>query len=86
MKINYKNVVTNKNMNNLANKTSSKGEKQILNLDDIVSGKDKRTTVMIRNIPIKYTDKILNETFEEFHGKYDCLYMPYDYEKNGNKG
>ena len=86
MKINYKNLVTNKNMNNLANKTSSKGEKQILNLDDIVNGKDTRTTVMIRNIPIKYTDEILNETFKEFHGKYDCLYMPYDYEKNGNKG
>ena len=86
MKINYKNVGTNKNMNNAANKSSLKGEKQILNLDDIVSGKDTRTTVMIRNIPIKYTDEILNEALEEFHGKYDCLYMPYDYEKNGNKG
>jgi hypothetical protein len=86
MKINYKNVATNKNMNNAANKSSLKGEKQILNLDDIVSGKDTRTTVMIRNIPIKYTDEILNEALVEFHGKYDCLYMPYDYEKNGNKG
>jgi len=27
-----------------------------------------------------------NEEFKEFHGKYDCLYMPYDYEKNGNRG
>ena len=26
------------------------------------------------------------EAFHDFHGKYDCLYMPYDYEKNGNKG
>ena len=86
MKINYKNVATNKNMNNASNKSSLKGEKQILNLDDIVSGKDTRTTVMIRNIPIKYTDEILNEALVEFHGKYDCLYMPYDYEKNGNKG
>ena len=86
MKINYKNVQTNKNMNNAVNKSSLKGEKQILNLDDIVSGKDTRTTVMIRNIPIKYTDEILNEALVEFHGKYDCLYMPYDYEKNGNKG
>ena len=41
---------------------------------------------MIRNIPIKYTDEILNDTFKDFHGKYDCLYMPFDYEKNGNKG
>ena len=72
--------------NNLVNKPSSKGEKQILNLDDIVTGKDTRTTIMIRNIPIKYTDEILNESLKEFHGKYDCLYLPFDYEKNGNKG
>ena len=41
---------------------------------------------MIRNIPIKYTDKILLEELEEFEGKYDCLYMPYDFEKKGNRG
>ena len=77
----------NKNMNNSNNNPKGqKGEKQFLNLDNIVSGKDTRTTIMIRNIPIKYTDEILNDTFKEFHGKYDCLYMPYDYEKNGNKG
>ena len=77
----------NKNMNNANNNIKGqKGEKQILNLDDIVSGKDTRTTIMIRNIPIKYTDEILNEALKEFQGKYDCLYMPYDYEKNGNKG
>ena len=87
LKMNYKNNITNKNLNNsIINKSNLKGEKQILNLDDIVTGKDTRTTVMIRNIPIKYTDEILNEALVEFHGKYDCLYMPYDYEKNGNKG
>ncbi len=77
----------NKNMN-IGNNTTKgqKGEKQFLNLDNIASGKDIRTTIMIRNIPIKYTDEILNEAFHDFHGKYDCLYMPYDYEKNGNKG
>ena len=77
----------NKNMNIASNITKGqKGEKQFLNLDNIASGKDIRTTIMIRNIPIKYTDEILNEAFHDFHGKYDCLYMPYDYEKNGNKG
>ena len=86
MKMNFKNIIPNKNLNNALNKASLKGEKQILNLDDIVSGKDTRTTVMIRNIPIKYTDEILNEALSDFHGKYDCLYMPFDYEKNGNKG
>ena len=78
----------NKNNNNINsnNIKGQKGEKQFLNLEDIASGKDTRTTIMIRNIPIKYTDEILNETFKDFHEKYDCLYMPYDYEKNGNKG
>ena len=85
IKINNKNFVMNKT-NNVSNKGNLKGEKQFLNLDDIVTGKDTRTTVMIRNIPIKYTDQILNDDLKEFNGKYDCLYMPYDYEKNGNKG
>ena len=77
---------TNNNNNNNINFTTKKCEKLFLNLEDIASGKDLRTTIMIRNIPIKYTDNILNETFKEFHGKYDCLYMPYDHEKKGNKG
>ena len=85
-KLNSKNNVINKSPNLANSKVNSKGEKQILNLDDIVTGKDTRTTVMIRNIPIKYTDEILIEALNEFNGKYDCLYMPYDYEKNGNKG
>ena len=79
---NSSNSNNNQNNNNICNK----GEKNLLNLDDIVSGKDTRTTVMIRNIPIKYTDDILIEELEEFKGKYDCLYMPFDYEKKGNKG
>ena len=75
-------IISNSNTNN----KNSKCEKLFLNLDDIASGKDMRTTIMIRNIPIKYTENFLNEAFKEFHGKYDCLYMPYDYEKKGNKG
>ena len=82
--INDNNYLINKPIN--TNKGNNKGGKQFLNLDDLVSGKNTCTTVMIRNIPIKYTDKILNEELEEFKGKYDCLYVPYDYEKNGNKG
>ena len=80
------NTNSNINVNNNSNNQCNKGEKNLLNLDDIVSGKDTRTTVMIRNIPIKYTDTILINALEEFKGKYDCLYMPYDYEKKGNKG
>ena len=80
---------TNSNSNNNNNNNSNqynKCEKNLLNLDDIISGKDTRTTVMIRNIPIKYTDNYLVDALSEFKGKYNCLYMPYDYEKKGNKG
>ena len=87
---NNNNLNSNQNINNnnanSNNNQCNKGEKNLLNLDDIVTGKDTRTTVMIRNIPIKYTDDILIEALEEFKGKYDCLYMPFDYEKKGNKG
>ena len=41
---------------------------------------------MIKNIPIKYDTKILLKELEHFDGKFNCLYMPYDYSKNGNKG
>ena len=64
----------------------SKKEKQIIKLEDVALGKETRTTVMIRNIPIKYNDKVLETELEQFEGKYDCLYMPFDYENGGNKG
>jgi hypothetical protein len=41
---------------------------------------------MIRNIPIKYTDELLLLELEEFKGKFDCLYLPYDFLRLGNKG
>ena len=68
------------------NQINNKGEKQFINLENVSNGKDTRTTVMIRNIPIKYSDKMLLKELEEFNGKFDCVYMPYDFEKSGNKG
>lgn len=41
---------------------------------------------MIRNIPNKYTDEDLLKEIEEFQGKFDSLFLPWDYEKKGNKG
>ena len=77
----------NKTVKNTHHKTEiSKGEKQLINIDDIINGKDKRTTIMIRNIPIKYKDEMLIEELSNFKGKFDCLYVPHDYEKGGNKG
>ena len=63
-----------------------KVEKQIINLENVALGKETRTTVMIRNIPIKYSTIELEKELEPFEGKYNCLYMPYDYENEGNRG
>lgn len=41
---------------------------------------DGRTTIMIRNIPNKYTQEMLLEQFEENHKKkFDFFYLPIDY-------
>ena len=41
---------------------------------------DGRTTIMIRNIPNKYTQEMLLERFEENHKKkFDFFYLPIDY-------
>ena len=68
------------------NNYGTKRENQIINLDEVALGKETRTTVMIRNIPIKYDTNVLEKELEPFEGKYDCLYMPYDYDNEGNKG
>lgn len=39
--------------------------------------KDKRTTLMLKNIPMQYTVKdLILEIDAEFRGKYDFFYMP----------
>ena len=81
-KIEYNNKFNNNNNNNFG----SKSKNIPINLDNIALGKETRTTVMIKNIPIKYDTKILLKELEHFDGKFNCLYMPYDYTKNGNKG
>ena len=61
-------------------------KKQLINLENIARGIEKRTTIMIRNVPIRYTIEILEVELEIFKGKFDCIHMPYDYENKGNKG
>ena len=65
---------------------NNKIKKQLINLENIALGKEKRTTLMIRNIPIKYTDEMLLKELEKFINKFNCLYLPYDFEKKGNRG
>lgn len=41
---------------------------------------DGRTTIMVRNIPNKYTQEMLLELFEQEHKKkFDFFYLPIDY-------
>ncbi|VFQ60292.1 unnamed protein product [Cuscuta campestris] len=58
-----------------------------LDLDKIRNGDDTRTTLMIKNIPNKYTSKMLLATIDERHrGTYDFLYLPIDFKNKCNVG
>ena len=51
------------------------------------AGDDKRTTLMIKNIPNKYTQKMLLTTIDEkFRGTYDFFYLPIDFKNKCNVG
>lgn len=64
------------------------GNKQYqLDLDKIISGEDTRTTLMIKNIPNKYTSKMLLAAIDESHkGTYDFVYLPIDFKNKCNVG
>ncbi|KAH6793061.1 MEI2-like protein 5 [Perilla frutescens var. hirtella] len=58
-----------------------------LDLDKIRTGEDTRTTLMIKNIPNKYTSKMLLAAIDEHHkGTYDFLYLPIDFKNKCNVG
>ncbi|TKY57228.1 MEI2 2 [Spatholobus suberectus] len=71
---------------NNGNQVDSKKQYQ-LDLDKIMSGEDTRTTLMIKNIPNKYTSKMLLAAIDENHrGSYDFLYLPIDFKNKCNVG
>ncbi|KAK9276193.1 hypothetical protein L1049_005724 [Liquidambar formosana] len=58
-----------------------------LDVDRIMRGEDNRTTLMIKNIPNKYTSKMLLAAIDERHrGTYDFVYLPIDFKNKCNVG
>ena len=53
----------------------------------MAAGEDTRTTLMIKNIPNKYTQKMLLQTIDEqFSRMYDFFYLPIDFKNKCNVG
>ena len=58
-----------------------------LNINDIISQKDKRSTLMIKNIPNKFNQEyILNIINQNFRGTFDIFVLPTDVNKYKNFG
>ncbi|KAL5791594.1 hypothetical protein ACOSP7_000188 [Xanthoceras sorbifolium] len=58
-----------------------------LDVDRILHGDDSRTTLMIKNIPNKYTSKMLLAAIDEHcRGTYDFIYLPIDFKNKCNVG
>lgn len=51
-----------------------------LDIQKVNDGRERRTTLMIKNIPNKYSQKMLLAAVDEHHrGKYDFFYLPIDF-------
>ncbi len=60
--------------------TEESKAKYKISLPDILDGKDTRTTLMIKNIPNKYTQKMLLQKLDESHRmQYNFFYLPIDF-------
>lgn len=76
-----------KSKHNKRNKDNIDPSFFMINLDNIIKGIDKRTTIMIRHIPNKYSyQDLLEEINIVCKDKYDCFYLPLDSENNCNLG
>ncbi|CAA6660054.1 unnamed protein product [Spirodela intermedia] len=70
-----------------ARRQSNSRRQYELDIERIIRGEDSRTTLMIKNIPNKYTSEMLSAAIGEHHrGTYDFLYLPIDFKNNCNMG
>ncbi|CAG9332659.1 unnamed protein product [Blepharisma stoltei] len=59
----------------------------IIRLETLLSGEETRTTVMIKNIPNKYTQQMLLDSIDKHFSKtYDFFYLPIDFKNKCNVG
>ena len=88
---------TNNNINTIYNNSNNKTiinytekEKEFephVDINKVLSLEDKRSTIMIKNIPNKFTkEKLLGLIDKNFKGAYDLFIMPKDGNKNRNFG
>jgi hypothetical protein len=68
-------------------KNTNDSSKYIIHIENIFKGKDKRTTLIIRNIPNKYTiSSLLQDINQYFNHKYNVIYLPLDINNQSNLG
>ena len=74
--------------NNLqSNQVNDQTDQNIIEIDSIRKGMENRTTLMIRNIPNKYSQSLLLDSIDLKHkGRYDFFYLPIDFGNKCNMG
>ena len=87
------NILQNQNLN-LCNSNLNCENEFIINIKDIIQGREKRTSVRIKNIPVKYSNQDFMKEIDTRMGfnmnihyrNYDLFYLPMNYSNTRNLG